>query len=155
LIGVVILETIYNKKKPRRNFSYVTPSAFNCDCAELNNLATHRSHNRSNLTLSLALSRPNSAASSTDTKNLLTGMLLVSPLQGSTRFATPPVLNPLLLLTIWVTGFRKQCFFKHQFLEANQVNGGHAVAQLVEALRYKSEGHGFDSRWCHWNFLLT
>ena len=24
---------------------------------------------------------------------------------------------------------------------------GHAVAQLVEALRYKSEGRGFDSRW--------
>jgi hypothetical protein len=32
---------------------------------------------------------------------------------------------------------------------------GHAVAQLVEALRYKSEGHGFDFRWCHWNFSLT
>ena len=30
---------------------------------------------------------------------------------------------------------------------------GHAVAQLVEALRYKSEGRGFDSRWCHWNFF--
>jgi hypothetical protein len=26
---------------------------------------------------------------------------------------------------------------------------GHAVAQFVEALRYKSEGRGFDSRWCH------
>jgi hypothetical protein len=26
---------------------------------------------------------------------------------------------------------------------------GYAVAQLVEALRYKSEGRGFDSRWCH------
>ena len=32
---------------------------------------------------------------------------------------------------------------------------GYAVAQLVEALRFKSEGRGFDSRWCHWNFLLT
>ena len=32
---------------------------------------------------------------------------------------------------------------------------GQAVAQLVEALRYKPEGHGFDSRWCHWNFSLT
>ena len=31
-------------------------------------------------------------------------------------------------------------------------NRGHAVAQLVEALRYKSEGRGFDSRWCHCNF---
>ena len=25
--------------------------------------------------------------------------------------------------------------------------------QLVEALRYKPEGRGFDSRWCHWNFF--
>jgi hypothetical protein len=30
-----------------------------------------------------------------------------------------------------------------------------AVAQLVEALRYKSEGRGFDSRWYQWNFPLT
>jgi hypothetical protein len=28
---------------------------------------------------------------------------------------------------------------------------GHAVAQLVEALRYNSEGRGFDSQWCHWH----
>ena len=27
-----------------------------------------------------------------------------------------------------------------------------AVAQLVDARRYKSEGRRFDSRWCHWNF---
>ena len=26
---------------------------------------------------------------------------------------------------------------------------GHAVAQLIEALRYKPNGRGFDSRWCH------
>jgi hypothetical protein len=32
---------------------------------------------------------------------------------------------------------------------------GHAVAQVVEALRYKPEGRGFDSQWCHWNFSLT
>jgi hypothetical protein len=32
---------------------------------------------------------------------------------------------------------------------------GHAVAQLVEALRYKPEGRGFDYPWCHCNFLLT
>jgi hypothetical protein len=31
---------------------------------------------------------------------------------------------------------------------------GYAVAQLVEALRYKPEGRGFDSRWCH-IFSLT
>ena len=29
------------------------------------------------------------------------------------------------------------------------------MAQLVETLRYKSEGRGFDSRWCLWNFSLT
>ena len=34
-------------------------------------------------------------------------------------------------------------------------DSGHAVAQLVEALHYKLEGHGFDSLWCHWNFSLT
>jgi hypothetical protein len=31
----------------------------------------------------------------------------------------------------------------------------HAVARLVEALRYKPEGREFDSRWCQWNFSLT
>jgi hypothetical protein len=34
-------------------------------------------------------------------------------------------------------------------------DAGHAKAQLVEALHYKSAGRIFDSRWCHWNFLLT
>jgi hypothetical protein len=29
---------------------------------------------------------------------------------------------------------------------------GHAVVQLVEALRYKPEDRRFDSRWCHWDF---
>ena len=31
----------------------------------------------------------------------------------------------------------------------------HMVVQLVEALHYKSEGHRFNSHWCHWNFSLT
>jgi hypothetical protein len=26
---------------------------------------------------------------------------------------------------------------------------------VIGALRYKREGHGIDSRWCHWNFSLT
>jgi hypothetical protein len=26
---------------------------------------------------------------------------------------------------------------------------------VAEALRYKPEGRGIDSRWCHWNFSLT
>jgi len=29
------------------------------------------------------------------------------------------------------------------------------VGQMVEALRYKLEGRGFDSRWCHGKFSLT
>jgi hypothetical protein len=32
---------------------------------------------------------------------------------------------------------------------------GYAVTQLIEALRYKPEGRGFDSRWSHWNFSVT
>jgi hypothetical protein len=31
----------------------------------------------------------------------------------------------------------------------------HGCHQLVEALRYKLEGRGFDSRWCHLNFSFT
>jgi hypothetical protein len=26
---------------------------------------------------------------------------------------------------------------------------------VVEALRYKAEVRGIDSRWCHWNFSLA
>jgi len=29
------------------------------------------------------------------------------------------------------------------------------IYQLVEALRYKSEGRRFDSQLCHWNFSVT
>jgi hypothetical protein len=29
------------------------------------------------------------------------------------------------------------------------------VAQLVEALSYKSAGRGFDSRWYHWTFSFA
>jgi len=35
----------------------------------------------------------------------------------------------------------------------SEIWGTLLVAQLVEALRYKSEGLGFDSRWCHWIFF--
>jgi len=41
-------------------------------------------------------------------------------------------------------------------MEVIFLNGGTLlVAQLVEALRYKPEGRGFDSRWRHWIFSLT
>jgi len=50
-------------------------------------------------------------------------------------------------------------FHKHKYLPyygfVLVAQMGYAVVQLVEALRYKREGHGFDSQWCHWNFSLT
>jgi hypothetical protein len=30
--------------------------------------------------------------------------------------------------------------------------GRAADGAVVEALRYKPEGRGIDSQWCHWNF---
>jgi hypothetical protein len=36
-----------------------------------------------------------------------------------------------------------------------QTGGTLLVVQLVEALHYKQEGLGFDSRCYHWNFLFT
>jgi len=29
----------------------------------------------------------------------------------------------------------------------------HMMVQLAEALPCKPEGHGFQSRWCHWKFF--
>jgi len=29
------------------------------------------------------------------------------------------------------------------------------VAQVLEALCYKPEGHDSDFQWCHWNFSLS
>jgi hypothetical protein len=40
------------------------------------------------------------------------------------------------------------------FVEIN-FRGTLLVAQLVVALRYKQEGHGFDFRFYHGNFSLT
>ena len=31
----------------------------------------------------------------------------------------------------------------------------HCVISWFEALRYKPEGRGFDSQWCHWNFFIN
>jgi hypothetical protein len=42
------------------------------------------------------------------------------------------------------------CDWAHQFCLL-----GSAVARVVQALRYKPEGCGFDSRRCHWNFPST
>jgi len=42
-----------------------------------------------------------------------------------------------------------------KFYTASIFEMGHAVAQLIEALRYRLEGREFDFRWCHCNVVLT
>jgi hypothetical protein len=37
------------------------------------------------------------------------------------------------------------------FLHATSLSGA-CGGTVVEALCYKPEGRGIDSRWCHWNF---
>ena len=54
--------------------------------------------------------------------------------------------------SVWNTDFTGVLSY---FLFVYNIIWGYAVAHLVEALRYKPEGHGFDSQWCHWNFSLT
>jgi len=54
-------------------------------------------------------------------------------------------------------GMARHALYSKQLLlkQKSWNNQDHAVAQLVEALRYNPEGCGFDSRWCHWIFWLT
>jgi hypothetical protein len=40
------------------------------------------------------------------------------------------------------------------YAEYNILSGARGGV-VVEALRYKPEGRGIDSRWCHWIFSLT
>jgi hypothetical protein len=40
-------------------------------------------------------------------------------------------------------------------IELKYIAGGACGGTVVEARRYKPEGRGLDSRWCHWNFSLT
>jgi len=51
--------------------------------------------------------------------------------------------------------FKLRTTIKNIYNSHTRTVGTLLVAQLVEALRYKPEGRGFDSRWCHWNFSLT
>ena len=68
-----------------------------------------------------------------------------------------PAFTEQLRIICEFTHLRQSYFinlFNHVFI--SYMGGGvHTVAQLVEALRYKPESRGFDSRWCHWNFSLT
>jgi hypothetical protein len=70
---------------------------------------------------------------------------------GSSRIA-------LIILRHWLEG-SVHLYAPATLIPANKPNThlieGNAVALVGEALYCKPEGRGFDSRWCHWNFLLT
>jgi hypothetical protein len=55
-------------------------------------------------------------------------------------------------MVYWVLQLFHSFAFKMSYFTLLYPGTGYAVAQLVEALRYKPEGRGFDARWCHWNF---
>jgi len=60
--------------------------------------------------------------------------------------------SPLVYLySPYMTSWQGQRKLYPAYLFFRGVRGG----AVVEALRYKPEGRGFDSRWCHWNFSLT
>ena len=46
----------------------------------------------------------------------------------------------------------KRLYFKIKIPTLSYNDRGGTV---VKVLCYNSEGRWFDSRWCHWNFLLT
>jgi hypothetical protein len=58
-------------------------------------------------------------------------------------------LSALLSLCLLKSGEHKK------IPKAHKGTGTLLVVQLVEALRYKSEVRGFNSRWCHSIFSLT
>jgi hypothetical protein len=65
--------------------------------------------------------------------------------EGKTKYMIVTVKNRQTKAELYVTTKNYKFQTVHGF-------EGHAVVQLVEALRYKPEGRGLDSQWCHWNF---
>jgi hypothetical protein len=51
--------------------------------------------------------------------------------------------------------FLKKMNVDDKIIRQKYIRVGAAVAQLVEALRYKPKARGFDSRWCLWIFSLA
>jgi hypothetical protein len=41
-----------------------------------------------------------------------------------------------------------------EVFRAGDIQMGHVVAKLIQALRCKPEVRGFNNLWCHWNFSL-
>ena len=69
-----------------------------------------------------------------------------------TRTQKNSVLSSLASLFSFILTIVSVCLI---FSEILFIFSLYSVAQLVKALRYKSEGRGFSSQWCHWSFSLT
>ena len=78
------------------------------------------------------------------------------------------VLSTLMIVGLWswivmaASIQYQRCFVLYQSAVVAGVNyifycykEGACGGLVVKALRYKLAGHGFDSRWCHWNFSVT
>jgi hypothetical protein len=65
------------------------------------------------------------------------------------------ILNSVLEMELSLKSDQGNGYFIWRLMFMYTYERGHVLAQLVEALRYKSEGRGFDSLWCHLNFSLT
>jgi hypothetical protein len=78
-----------------------------------------------------------------------------APSESPFRFhrSVPVQYVPLHSLAHSASSHRPACYWKIFSSVLLDVRG-HAVAHLVEALRYKPEGRGFHSRWCHCYFSL-
>jgi hypothetical protein len=77
---------------------------------------------------------------------------------SSRRIFVPQILHVIrIMLLVSCKPWRRRGVEKsfHSLIPVLCIWMGHAVAQLVEALRYKPERRGFDSRWCQWNVWLT
>jgi hypothetical protein len=66
----------------------------------------------------------------------------------------------ILAFTVFTSNIltlQQNCSIQHTFtLHSNtyRPTQGHAVAQMVEALRYNAEGRDFDFQWCKWKFFI-
>ena len=65
-----------------------------------------------------------------------------------------PVMGLIYLTGLDVVFASINLKYSRSYLKTKEEDRGYAVALLDEALRYKSESRGFDSRKCHWNFFF-
>ena len=77
------------------------------------------------------------------------GSLFLNSLEKHLLFIFTVILNTLIHCR------KKSAFLFLNILVRRIINGGHAVVQLFEALRYKPEGRGLDFRWCHRTSSMT